>query len=85
MADTESEVANLPADTLVTQIDRTRAELAQTIDAISDRLSPANIARRSTARIRERISQMDPLLGAAAATVVVAGMTAYFVWRRRRN
>ena len=85
MADAETGAKPADQDALVADIDRTRAELARTIDAISDRLSPRNNVRRATDRIRERISQVDPRLagGAAAAVVVVA--TAYVVLRRRRK
>jgi hypothetical protein len=46
-------------DDLVADIDRTRQELAATIDAISDRLNPANVAHRTVERVRERIAQVD--------------------------
>ena len=85
MADTEMEVASLPPDTLVSEIDRTREQLARTIDEISDRLRPKNIARRGVARVRERASQVDPLIGTAAAAVVVTGVAAFFLWRLRRR
>jgi Protein of unknown function (DUF3618) len=84
MADSETELANLPPDTLVTEIDRTRQDLARTIDAISDRLSPASITRRGVARIREQVSQIDPRIAGAAAAVVVTGVAAYLWWRRKR-
>jgi hypothetical protein len=85
MADADIEAKPADQDALVADIDRTRAELARTIDAISDRLSPRNNVRRATDRIRERISQVDPRLagGAAAAVVVVAA--AYVVLRRRKR
>jgi Protein of unknown function (DUF3618) len=47
-ADTDSKPAN--QDALVADIDRTRTDLARTIDAISDRVSPrpASASARST-------------------------------------
>jgi anti-sigma factor RsiW len=83
MADADTEVKPVDQDALVADIDRTRAELARTIDAISDRLSPKNNVRRAVDKVRERVSQVDPLLagGAAAAVVVVAA--GYLLWRRR--
>ena len=60
MADADTEAKPADQDALVADIDRTRAELARTIDAISDRLSPRNNVRRATDRIRERIARSTP-------------------------
>jgi len=85
MADADIEAKSGDQDALVADIDRTRAELARTIDAISDRLSPRNNVRRAANRIRERVSQVDPrLAGGAAAAVLVVGVT-YLVLRRRKR
>ena len=86
----ESDLENLlenpkvPPDVLVTQIENTRADLARTIDEIADRVSPANVVRRTTGRVRERISQIDPLVGGAVALAVVS-VTCFVVWRRLRK
>lgn len=85
MADADTEAKSVDQDALVADIDRTRAELARTIDAISDRLSPKNNVRRAADRIRERVSQVDPrVAGGAAAAVVVVGAV-YLVLRRRKR
>lgn len=84
MAETRSESTNQPPQVLVTEIERTRAELARTIDEISDRVSPSRVARRAADRARDRISQIDPLIGGAAALAVV-GVTCFLVWRRLRR
>jgi type VI protein secretion system component VasF len=84
MADTDIDTTKLAPDTLVTEIERTRAELARTIDEISDRVSPSKVARRTTDRVRERISQIDPLVGGAVAAAAV-GVTCYLLWRRLRK
>jgi len=76
--------ANIPADVLVTQIESTRADLARTIDEIADRVMPANVARRTAESVRERISQIDPLVGGAVALAAVS-VTCFFVWRRLRR
>jgi Protein of unknown function (DUF3618) len=71
-------------DALVAGIEQTRAELARTIDAITDRVSPANVARRTVAQARQRVLGADPrVIGAGA--LLVAGVTAYLVLRRRRR
>jgi hypothetical protein len=88
MADTKTgtgdEVAKLPPDTIVQEIERTRAELARTIDAISDRVSPKSAARRTVAKAKERAGQVDPRIAAAAAAVVVTGVV-ILLWRRSRK
>ena len=84
MAETETDASKLPPSTLVSEIERTRAELAKTIDEIADRVSPSNVARRASDRARERISQIDPLIGGAAVLAAVS-VTCYLVWRRLRK
>src|ERR1700689_3260116 len=49
MAETDTETTALAPRELVTEIERTRANLAQTIDEIADRVAPGNIARRAGA------------------------------------
>jgi Protein of unknown function (DUF3618) len=84
MAETDLENPNVPPAVLVTQIENTRADLARTIDEIADRVLPANVARRATDRVREKISQIDPLVGGAVALAVVS-VTCFIVWRRLRR
>jgi len=72
-------------DELVADIDRTRQELAATIDAISDRLNPANAARRTVERVRERVAQVDPVLAGSAAVAVAGIAIAYVLLRRRKR
>jgi hypothetical protein len=85
MADADTESKPVDQGTLVADIDRTRAELARTIDAISDRMSPKRNARRAVDQIRERVSQIDPVMAGAAAGAVVIGVTVLFLWRRRKR
>jgi hypothetical protein len=47
-------------------------------------VNPANVARRTTDRVRERISQIDPLIGGAVALAAVS-VTCFIVWRRLRK
>jgi Protein of unknown function (DUF3618) len=84
MAETEIENTNMAPQALVSEIERTRADLARTIDEIADRVSPANVARRAGDRVRERISQVDPLVGGAVVLAAVS-VTCYLVWRRLRR
>jgi hypothetical protein len=85
MADAEIEPQPLSEDTLVADIDRTRTELARTIDAISDRVSPKRNAQRAADRLRERVSQIDPVVVGAAAAAVAIGVTVLIALRRRRR
>ncbi len=74
-------------ETTISDIEQAREDLARTIDAITDKVSPANVARRTADKLRQRVQAVDPKLaaaGAAGAAVVVAGVVALVVWRRRR-
>ncbi len=89
MAETDIETRNaalaaLPPSALVSEIERTRADLARTIDEIADRVAPGNVARRSADRAKERLSQVDPLISGAVALAAVS-VTCYLVWRRLRK
>jgi hypothetical protein len=87
MADTEIETRDEPArppKELVGEIERTRANLAKTIDEIADRVSPANVAKRTADSVKVRLSQIDPLIGGAVALGVVS-VTCYLVWRKLRK
>jgi hypothetical protein len=85
MAESETDTTvNLAPRELVTEIERTRTELTRTIDEIADRVSPSKVAQRATARVRDRINQIDPLVGGAVALAAVS-VTCYLVWRRIRR
>ena len=64
MADTD------PAE-LERQIERTRGELAQTVDAIVDRVSPKRVAERGVAKVRSDVehfvAQVGDLVNGTAA------------------
>jgi len=81
---TEIVPATQNPDTLVREIERTRENLARTIDAIADRVSPANNARRILERARERTGKIDMRYVAAGAAVAVGVTAALLIWRGRR-
>jgi anti-sigma factor RsiW len=85
MAQADTESKSVDQDALVADIDRTRAELAATIDAISDRVSPKKNARRVVDQVRQRAAQIDPMLAGGAAAAVAVGVVVLFVWRRRKR
>ena len=69
---------------LVQQIEQARLELGRTVDAITDKVKPANVARRTADKLRQRVQTVDPKLVGAGA-IVVAGLVAFVVWRRARR
>jgi hypothetical protein len=85
MADGQTESKSVSSEALVADIDRTRAELASTIDAISDRVSPKKNVERAKERLRDRISQIDPLIAGAATAAVVVGVSVMLLLRRRKH
>ena len=85
MADAETDAKPVNQDELVADIDRTRTELARTIDAIADRVSPKKNVHRAMAEVRQRASHIDPLMAGAAAAAVVVGVSVLFLVRRRRK
>jgi len=89
MAETDIETSggapdDLAPNALVDEIERTRADLARTIDEIADRVTPANVARRTLDQAKERLSQVDPLIGGAVALAAVS-IVGFIVWRKLRK
>ena len=82
MAEANGEVALQDSDALVKEIERTRANLAQTIDTLAERVSPASVTKRAVERVREQVSKPPVQIGAAALTVVTLALVA---WRLRRR
>ena len=85
MADAETDAKPVDQDALVADIDRTRAELARTIDAISERVSPKRNVHRALEQVRQRASQVDPLIAGAATAAVLVSVTVIFLVRRRKR
>jgi len=90
MADADTESTPATQDALMADIDRTRTELARTIDAISDRVSPkknlqraVDQAREAVDEVRERVSQVDPIVAGVAVGAVVVGVAVLILVRRR--
>lgn len=51
-------------EALEKEIERTRQELARTIDALADRVNPRNVAQRSMTRLKEEAGQVASSVGA---------------------
>ena len=82
MAEANGEVALRDPDALVKEIQRTRENLARTIDTLAGRVSPANVAKRTMSQVRDQVSKPPVQIGAAALTVVTLALV---VWRLRRR
>jgi hypothetical protein len=72
-------------DALVAQIERTRENLAQTIDILADRVSPANNIRRLRNQLEELAARPEVRKAGAVIGVAVAGLIVYRVFARRRK
>ncbi|MGH3273298.1 MAG: DUF3618 domain-containing protein [Streptosporangiaceae bacterium] len=77
-------VAKPGPDMIVAEIERTRENLARTIDALTEKVSPANNVRRLKERVAEQVARPDIILGAVAVGLALAGLTIYRLWGRRR-
>ncbi len=85
MADADTSLAERDPDALEKEIERTREELARTIDTIADRVNPAKVAQRAVTRGRLEAARLDPVVAGVGVAVLVAGVAAIVVWRRRRS
>jgi Protein of unknown function (DUF3618) len=78
-------VAGRDPDALVAEIERTRENLARTIDSIADRVSPANNVRRLRERAQGQMARPEVQMAALAIGLTVVGITVYRIWGRRRK
>ncbi|MCW2939064.1 MAG: hypothetical protein JWN00_2049 [Actinomycetia bacterium] len=56
-------------ESLEREIERTRDELARTIDALAERVSPRNVASRGVARLKEEAAQVTAAVGTIVGPV----------------
>jgi hypothetical protein len=71
-------------DELVAQIERTRESLTQTIDELTDRVSPSSNIRRLRERALAEAERPEVQLVIAAAGLFVVGYVVFRAFRRRR-
>ena len=67
------------------QIERTRNDLARTIDTLTERVSPASNIRKLRGKAAEQVAKPQVQMGAAAVGVALVGLTIFRVWARRRR
>lgn len=77
-------VAKRDSDEIVADIERTRQNLARTIDSLADRVSPASNVRRLRERAAQEAARPEVQLAALAGALAVTGIAIYRVWGRRR-
>ena len=71
------------SDDIVAEIERTRQNLARTIDTLADRVSPASNVRRVRERATEELSKPEVQLAVAAVVLAATGILIYRIWGRR--
>jgi hypothetical protein len=84
VADADTSLVERGPDALEREIERTREELMRTIDTIAERVNPARVARQAVTRARREAARIDPVAAGIGAAVLVAGVAAFVIWRRRR-
>jgi hypothetical protein len=78
-------VAKGDPEALFAEIERTREDLARTIDTLAERVSPASNLRRLREQAVEQVTRPEVQLGAAAVGVAVVGLTILRLWARHRR
>jgi hypothetical protein len=84
MAEVKGEVAVRGSGEVMSEIERTRENLANTIDALTDRVSPGNVARHSLAEVREQFSRPQVRMAAGAVAAVTVAVVVFALWRRNK-
>jgi len=78
-------VAKRDSEDIVAEIERTRQNLARTIDTLADRVNPASNVRRLRDRATEELRKPEVQLATAAVALAVAGIVVYRIWGRRKR
>ncbi len=72
-------------DAIVAQIERTREDLARTIDTLAERVSPGHNARVLRQRLTEQATRPEVQLAATAVVLGTVGLVILKAWGRRRH
>jgi hypothetical protein len=73
------------SDEIVAEIERTRQNLARTIDTLADRVSPVNNVKRLRERATEELRKPEVQLATAAVALALTAVVIYRVFGRRRK
>ncbi len=84
MAQVNGRVAVRDPDAVINEIERTREDLAHTIDALTERVSPGNVARQTMTEVREQLSRPEVRLAGGAAILITVAAIGFALWRHRR-
>lgn len=71
-------------DEIQADIEQTRNELGQTVDALSSKLDVKERAKEKADTVRHNVTDNPQRTVPVAAVVVVAAVAGYVIWRRRR-
>jgi hypothetical protein len=71
------------SEEIVAEIERTRQNLARTIDTLADRVSPANNIRKLRDQATEQLARPEVRLAVGAAALAVAGLVIYRIFAHR--
>ena len=71
------------SEEIVAEIERTRQNLARTIDTLADRVSPANNIRRLREQATEQLARPEVRLAVGAVALTVAGLVIYRIVAHR--
>jgi hypothetical protein len=78
-------VSNGKPEALIAQIERTREDLARTIDTIAERVSPGHNVRLLRERVGEQVMRPEVQLAATAVVLGAVGLAILRVWGKRRH
>ena len=84
MAEADGVVAVRDPNQVISEIESTRENLARTIDALTERVSPGNVARYTMAEVREQLSRPQVRLAGGAVILVTVAAVGFALWRRRK-
>lgn len=72
-------------EAIVAEIERTRENLARTIDSLAERVSPAGNARRLREQAAEQLARPEVQLAVAAVGLAALGVVIYKIWGTRKK
>lgn len=72
-------------EAIVQQIERTREDLARTIDDLAERVSPAGNVRLLREKLAEQVARPEVQLGAAAVGLATVGLFVLRTWMKHRQ